>query len=126
MTCAALWRQDAEYALLCHVACEATPPDDTEAPEEAAAAAPADYEVGLVITQDPAPPHATRGGATLDAVAAAAAGVVPEQRHALRLKYYVVLTSKKDLFPKHFLEKKIGVKFTTVAQYSAGTYLHSF
>ena len=71
---------------------------------------PSDYNVGLIITNDTVP-----GQHNLDA-----------DRTTLRLKYYVILTSKKDLFPKHFLEKKLGVTISAIARYSASMYSFNF
>ena len=65
---------------------------------------PEDYEVGLVITHD-----APSGSRPTEA-----------ERTTLRLKYYIILTSKKDLYPKPTLERKLGVfKSATVKTYPA-------
>ena len=73
-------------------------------------ALPSNYDVGLIITHD-----TSSGHHNLDA-----------DRTTLRLKYYVILTSKKELFPKHILEKKHGVKISAITQYSASMYCIDF
>ncbi len=91
--------QENEYALVSHCQCEGSP-EDMELLESSLL----DYDVGLVITHDTVP----GAGRSNEA-----------ERTTLRLKYYVVLTSRKDVFPKHFLEKKLGVKISALTQYPA-------
>ena len=78
--------QDSEYALVTQYPCHAQGDE-----YESLKLRPLDYDVGLVVTHE----GGSRG--------------MDSDRHQLRLKYYVLLTSKKDLFPKHTLEKKLGV-----------------
>ncbi len=68
---------------------------------------PEDYDVGLVITHD-----APQGPRLSDI-----------ERTTLKLKYYILLTSKKELFPKHTLEKKLGVfKCANIKHYPASRF----
>ena len=64
---------------------------------------PAGYDVGLVITHDSGGPRVVEG-----------------DRPVLRLKYYVLLTSRKELFPKQTLERLGMVQWTGARQYPAG------
>ena len=69
-------------------------------------ARPEDYDVGLVIMHD------TTGSRATDT-----------DRTMLRLKYYILLTSKKDLFPKHTMEKRLGIfKSSSAKQFPASMY----
>ena len=65
-------------------------------------AKPKDYDVGLVITHD-------------------VGGLTDTDRPVLRLKYYILLTSRKELFPKQTLEKRLGMlKSNAARQFPAG------
>jgi hypothetical protein len=44
-------------------------------------------------------------------------------RYALRLRFFLILTSRRDLFPKNTLEKKLGQFRMTTASSEAGRFL---
>lgn len=71
-----------EYALILHKVHPGTPKD-----EDPTKTKNDDYNVGLVIIQETLP----------DA-----------ERNSLHLRFFIVLTSRRELFPKMTLEKKLG------------------
>ena len=79
--------------------------------KEGMKANPDDYDVGLVIAHDA--PSGARG---LDL-----------ERASLKLRYWVILTNKRDVFPKLKLEKKLGVfKSSSTRTFSASKRGRSF